>query len=92
MGLVEENHKLKGRGSDILRAWANRRPKMVKELAQKGELAKSVLLVIDQMRDDQVAMLKSGYHIETARDIIRDKWVMVPKEKNNPTWKLESLL
>ena len=92
MGLVEENHKLKGRGSDILRAWANRRPKMVKELAQQGALAKSVLLVIDRMRADQVAMLKAGYHIESVRDIIRDKWVMIPKEKNNPTWKLESLL
>ena len=75
-----------------MRAWANRRPRMVKELTQKGELAKSVLLVIDQMRNDQAAMLKAGYHIEAAREIIRDKWVMIPKEKNNPNWKLESLL
>ena len=92
MGLVEENQKLKGRGSDILRAWAKRRPKMVKELTQKGELANSVLLVIEQMRDDQVAMLKAGYHIEAAREIIRDKWVMIPKEENNPNWRLESFL
>jgi uncharacterized protein YifN (PemK superfamily) len=92
MGLVEENQKLKGRGSDILRAWANRRPKMVKELTQKGELATSVLLVIDLMRDDQMAMLKAGYHIEAAREIIRDKWFMIPKEENNPNWRLESLL
>jgi len=63
---------------------------MVKELTQKGELANSVLLVIDQMRDDQVAMLKAGYHIEAAREIIRDKWVMIPKEENNPNWRLES--
>jgi hypothetical protein len=64
----------------VRKHWQRYRPKMYRELEQRGSLEESVRQAVQQTKDALVDALQAGMNPDQAWESVREMWAFLPPE------------
>ena len=71
-------------GEKIKWHWQEHRPRMYRELEQRGQLHQALLQAQNQTSDALHRLLKQGVPYDQAWESVREEWAVLPSEADEP--------